>query len=662
MIRFAFKKGLRFMAGTNAWTIVRRLVTGKIQLEDEKGELQSVELSELHRRWRDGQWVIAEDSLGVANNVFYLATPRELASYPEILQDQAKRKQAYLQKIIQAFQAEGKKMVLTPAMLRPKIASVAATLKDPAPPSPGAVQYWFRKYKLTRCVTKLIDGRSHSGRRRDETVFSVFQEALAEVYLTPQKKPGKAVVEAVIAKINSMNVGVEKEKQIRFPGKATIYRWLKGLYQALVKRARDGKAMTERELRAAIDTVNVSKILQRVEIDHTPVNLLVIDKLTKLILGRPWLTLAIDRKSRVILGFYLSFHAPSAYSVLYCLRMVILPKDDILARFPDIRHKWPCHGIPDLIACDNGMDLHADAVEVVCYDIGTEILYCPVGEPQVKGAIERLMRTIAEDLFHHLPGTTFSNPDQRGDYPAEKEAAIDIETLTHLIVKWIVDVYHQTPHRGLKGITPEQAWLAGEAERTLELPAYPQQLDVIVGMSATRTLFHYGIEHDSLRYNSSLLQLIRARNMDTPVLRIKFYEDDVSYVNVFDPLQEEYVRVPAVNTEYAEGLSRHVHRLVQQVVAKRFGNGWLESDRLEVKAEMQAIVDQALRDKKLGRRKKAAAITALDSEQVFAGDDLLDRVQQPRDVTSRPPEDLDDGLDDDLPMFRTTKFEERRAG
>jgi putative transposase len=657
MIRFAFKKGLRFLENHKVWTLIRRVPTGKIQLEDEKGEIQSLEMSEIHTRWLTGEWVVDEESLGATSNVFYLATPRELSSFSEADQQIAKRKQAYLLGITKRFAAEGKKLSMAASALQPMIAAVAAEIDDAKPPSASAVQIWFRKYRVTKCVTKLVDGRSKSGRRRDETISSVFQEVLAEVFLTAQKRPGKAVVDAVYTKISSMNRGVEADKQIQKPARATVYRWLKDLYQALVLKARNGKRMTDLQLRSALKTVKVTKILERVEIDHTPVNVMVIDKLTKLVLGRPWLTLAIDRHSRAIVGFYLSFHAPSAFSVMYCLKCAMLPKEDILAKYPDIRNQWLCRGIMDLFACDNGMDLHADAFESVCCDLGIEILYCPAGEPQTKGAIERLMRTIAESLFHQLPGTTFSNVGQRGDYGSEGEACIDIETLTHLIVKWIADDYHQTPHKGLSGLTPHQAWLAGEAERTIELPAYRQQLDAIVGLSTTRTLFHYGIEHDCLRYNSPLLQLIRARTMDTPQLMIKFYEDDVGYINIFDPEQREYFRVPAVHAEYAEGLSRYVHRLVQQVVNKRFSDAWRHEDRLLVKAEMQSIVEQALLDKKLARRKKAAAVNATDSEQVFSAGNSLTEAEKPRKVIRRP-DDLEPGLLDDLPAFNTTDLRE----
>ena len=33
MVRFTFKKGLRFREGNRVWTLIRRMVTGKLQFE-----------------------------------------------------------------------------------------------------------------------------------------------------------------------------------------------------------------------------------------------------------------------------------------------------------------------------------------------------------------------------------------------------------------------------------------------------------------------------------------------------------------------------------------------------------------------------------------------------------------------------------------------------
>ena len=657
MVRFSFRKGLRFLAHTGgAWCLDRMLPNRKLRLESDDGEHKDLMGAELTEQWRSGQLVIDEESLNERSDVFFTATPKDLKSLAEKDQVPAKRKFDFIREVRKLFKMDGRELVSTKDELDKKIAVAAHELNDPNAPSAETFWRWWSKFRSTQCISKLVDGRSRSGRRRDAMQMSIFEEVCLEAFLTTQKRPGKAVWDGVKTKYSRINNGVPAEQQSKRPSRATIYRWLKDLHHGVVLRAREGKAFADRELRAALGQFKVEHILERFEIDHTPVDVLLICKITKLILGRPWLTLAIDRKSRMIVGFYISFHAPSAFSVLYCLRMAMLPKDHILARFAGIRNPWPARGIPDLLVADNGMELHADAVQVVMYEMGIEQQYCGVADPAMKGAIERLFRTVSADLFHQLPGTVFSNPSQRADYPAEKKAALDLETFVEILVRWIVDIYHVSPHRGLAGQTPLYTWQADEGNRVIELPAFPEQLETIVAVTATRTIFHYGIEFDNLRYNSAQLQSINHRVEENPVVAVRAHEHDVGYVHVMDPETEEFLKVPAVDQAYAAGVNRHVHLLVCAEARKRFGEGWRDEQLLEVKAEIQAIVEAAMRAKKTGVRKDAAKHNALDSESVLAPDlEALGEAMQPVGIAlPKPAVPADVTANDDLPDLVTS--------
>ena len=657
MIRFACKKGLRFIdQNQRGWTIIKRLVTGKIQLEDDSGELKNIDLSELNKLWLDGEFVIDENSLSASKNVFYLATPRDLKTFDERNQKLAKYRQQYLIRLDKL--EEG--FVFTKEKLQPILNDIAKELGNDTPPKVGTVYSWWVKYRATKCITKLIDGRMRSGRKKLSYAYILFEETLSEVYLNIQKEQAKAVVDVMNIKVKNANLGLNNEDKIKMPSQATVYRWVKALHQHLVKHARLGSVEADKEFRAALKSLKVSRILERIEVDHTPLDLVVIDRKTMLPLGRPWLSLAIDRYSRMIVGFYICFHAPSSFSVMQCLKMAILPKDKWLEKYPDINEIWPAHGIPELIATDNGMDLHSLAVEAICLEMGISLLFCPAGEPYFKGAIERMFRTLNSGLIHSLPGSVFSNTDDRGDYPAENVAAIDLETLHHLITKWIVEIYHRTVHRGI-GMAPLTLWNQGASQRIIELPAYPEHLDVLVGVPAKRVLFHYGVENDCLRYNSPQLQHIRSRVGGTPLVSFKFYEDAMDYIHVFDEFHKEYIKVPAVNIEYSAGLTRHMHILIRAYAKKTFGNNYSEDQILQSKVEMREIVSAAVKSKKMGVRKDAAKVTAHHSGNVLGNNQsFLEKSQQPAFPIDASPYFLDSGLDDDLPDFGTSKKQEQR--
>ena len=72
---------------------------------------------------------------------------------------------------------------------------------------------------------------------------------------------------------------------------------------------------------------------------------MVIDTETRLPLGRPWLTTMINVCTKMITGFYLSFHPPGYLSVMRCLLHAVCPKSYLKTDYPQIRHDWPAYGV-----------------------------------------------------------------------------------------------------------------------------------------------------------------------------------------------------------------------------------------------------------------------------------------------------------------------------
>lgn len=70
---------------------------------------------------------------------------------------------------------------------------------------------------------------------------------------------------------------------------------------------------------AVLETFDVSRPLQVVQVDHTKADIFVVDEESRQPIGRPWLTLAMDVCSRMVPGFYLTMAAPSRLSTSLCL-------------------------------------------------------------------------------------------------------------------------------------------------------------------------------------------------------------------------------------------------------------------------------------------------------------------------------------------------------
>lgn len=641
MKRFSFKKGLTFLEGNRRWQLQRRLVTGLLQFESDLGEINNLTDKEVLHLWNTSHWTVDETTLGLNSDAIYLVTPADLASYPLKWQAVAKRKMHYLNAIDPEFNK------YNPSLWKSLIDAASIEISDPRPPCSTSVHSWWKRYRVTKSINALLPQKKNGHSRKEDARYSIFEEVIKTVYLNAQKLPLREVVQKVQQRITLLNM--HRNDPIKKIAKSTIYRWIHNLRGDISDSSRLGAEIARNKYRSVLGGLRVYQVLERVELDHTPLDLIVIDSTTLLPLGRPWLTLALDKFSRIVVGFYISFNPPSSYAVLQCLKQMILTKDDLLKRFPDIKNDWPVFGIPDLLALDNGMDLHSEALKQACLELGIQILFCPAATPEMKGSIERFFRTINQGLIHNLPGTTFSNIGERGDYPSEDQATIDMETLIHLVLKWIVDVYNITPHRGI-GDTPLNKWIDSAKHRIIDLPVYPSQIDVIIGVPARRTVFHYGIELEGLHYNNRQLQEIRKISGENIQVDLKFYEDQIAYIDVFDPYAKEYLRVDAVHEDYALNLHREAHRLSRVQARRKYGEQYSMPELIEARDDIEALIKEALTAKKMASRKSAANYLNHDSNAVLGSKDPIKDIYKPiAKPILKAPAPLADGLDDDLP-------------
>jgi putative transposase len=118
---------------------------------------------------------------------------------------------------------------------------------------------------------------------------------------------------------------------------------------------------------------------------------------------------------------------------------------------------------------DNGSDFHGEALRRGCEEYGIKLEFRPLGRPHFGGHIERLIGTLMQRV-HTLPGTTYSNPQQRGDYHSEKNACLTLKELERWLAMDICTLYHGSVHRSLD-TAPLVAWEhAIETGRPRSLP------------------------------------------------------------------------------------------------------------------------------------------------------------------------------------------------
>ena len=290
------------------------------------------------------------------------------------------------------------------------------------------------------------------GSRLPAEINQLIDETIESLYLTRQRPRLIDLVTEIRRRCRSAG--------LKPPSRKAVTARVHAKPRREVVARRHGQKAARDQYAPAIGLLEATWPLSLVQIDHTLVDVIVVDSVTRVPIQRPWLTLAIDVWSRCVVGFHLSLEAPSATSVALCIAHAVLPKSPWLAE-RKIEADWPIHGLMARLHLDNGKDFHSEALRRGCEQYGIAIDYRPVRTPHYGGHIERLIGTMMGKV-HLLPGTTFSNVAEKGTTEPEKKAAMTIDELERWLVQAIAGLYHRTVHRAL-GIPPLIAWERGLA-------------------------------------------------------------------------------------------------------------------------------------------------------------------------------------------------------
>ncbi|KEQ19401.1 hypothetical protein [Endozoicomonas numazuensis] len=229
------------------------------------------------------------------------------------------------------------------------------TKTDKTKPSPHTVRKWYDVYiKSGKQSYSLLPRIKDKGNRNDkrEDIKDVIDQNIEKIYLTRNRNSIAKVHKAIKTEIKRNKLDVQ------IPSYMTIYKRIKKMEKDFpyeVMRAREGLIAANEAFRGADATYQESRALECVEVDSTKIDLFVLYWNGRPA-GRPWLTVVRDRYTQCILGFYLGFEPPSILSLSKALKNSFLRKDHILEQFPEIKNKYPCFGLPEIIVCDNGKE------------------------------------------------------------------------------------------------------------------------------------------------------------------------------------------------------------------------------------------------------------------------------------------------------------------
>lgn len=501
--------------------------------------------------------------------------------------------------------------------------------------SSSTIYRWLSQLEATgKASSWLRKSRSDIGKSRlSAESEQLIQEVIRKHWQTSQKKNISEVYRELKKDC--------RKQQLKAPSLSTLRTRIDQLDRYESKRRREGHvaALSSRLSEGSIQNVDYPYAV--IQIDHTRVDVELVDSNDRQPIGRPWITVAIDVKSRMTVGWYISFDPPGALSTGLTIVNLVLPKKPQMADM-GVDYEWLCQGFPGVIHVDNAREFRGRMLELACKDYLFDIKFRKRKHPQYGAHIERLQGTLMSRI-HALEGTTFSNPKQRGDYKSSEKAILTLAEFEQWFAHLVLGGYHHEPHEGLDGRAPvdvyREAILGSKDVAGIGMPATPVdeerfRLDFLPPL--LRTIQADGVEIDKINYSQVVLKRWIGRKNPAPVSPDKpnhfvFRRDprNISKIFFYDPELKRYFSIPyARKTRKAMSLWR-LNEIRSRLKVQGMKEAEINEETLfRAMDAMDGIVAQAKRATRTVRKEMERKIKHAASPAASAAVANLERKQE----------------------------------
>jgi transposase InsO family protein len=438
----------------------------------------------------------------------------------------------------------------------------------------------------------LVDERKVNG--RGSTVDGRWEHA-ARLVLARQVTASTPTAGAVLRAIDGLLDEQYGPGVVSRPSTATAYRHLKVLAKgtnAVTGSAKGRRSIADRP-QGAYGRLRATRPGEYIVLDTQDLDVFAMEPVTCRWV-RAQLTVAQDLFTRCIVGLRVTPVSTKAVDVAGVLYQAVVPRP-APAQWP-VEACWPYHGVPqqlvftedgqpaglpvcapETLVVDHGKVFLSAHVISVCTRLGISIQPAQPHKPTDKPTVERFFKTLREGLVQYLPA--YKGPDiySRGER-VEDAAFLFIHELEDVIREWVACVYHRDKHDGLSvpqwpdlTLSPNEMFEIGVATAgLLRLLPTPELAYDFLAVQA-RTIQHYGVEVNGLRYNGPGLD--GYRNSPSPYggtlagkWPIRVNVDDVRFVFFQDPAdlawhRLEWEHAPMLDTPFSAEAARHARRL-----------------------------------------------------------------------------------------------------
>lgn len=455
--------------------------------------------------------------------------------------------------------------------------------------------------------------RTNSFRLGDQ-VEDIIQKSIDEKY-----NGNSASMGGVFSDVNVKCI----ESGLRTPSKSTVRKRIKNRDAREITLKKEGKDAASQKHDGRPGSKKVTRPLAFTQMDHTLVDVILVDDNERRPLGRPWLTVIIDLYSRVILGYYLSLHAPSTVSVSCAITHAALPKHTFMSRLGIGVDAYPFYGVPSEIGMDNAKEFKSKKFQKACSLNGIKPSWRPPEKKHYGGHVERLFGTLMIGNVHLLPGTTYSSVKSRKDYDSDKQSSLTFKEFCAWFARQVA-LYHARTHSALK-MSPAAKWKeyycpdrGGSAHPAIISDPFKFKLDFMP--EEYRPIKTGGIDLNGYKYWSSSI----SHNVGKEKYKVKY--DPFSLKTIWVYIDGDYVPVNFSDSTLADrSLTEHkcMVRYNRLVGASRSGE--LEDHSLiSLAQEADSLVENSKKETRRARKAAAAKKEYLDAQHGERVSDLVE--------------------------------------
>jgi putative transposase len=544
---------------------------------------------------------------------------RNLADLSQKYQDDAERKHTYIDKLREAGISKGQKFLIADQAKR-----IAEEIADPlGVPGTSTISRWWNTLEKSNFeVYAVVSG--HANRERgsplDEDSEEFLQTQIDIQYLIPTRPP---VTTAYLGYKKALEVeNVSRAERGLTPlvkvAERTFYARIDARPKEDVMIARFGREAARKHFKMAKGHLPAEHPLDAVEIDHSPLNLHVIDDLSFLPLGRPWVTVIKDRKTGILLGFYISFQATGLHSIFGAIKHSLTSHDLAYELWPDIEHRWPAHGRGIYYVTDRGGDFLSPRYRLAIRSLGSRWQYCERRTPWHKGSIERFFGTLEQTFFEAMKGRAFSSLVARGDYDPVKDSVVRFSTLIYLLHKWAADYHNVFKHKRGQA-TSLDLWNEGIQGAPPPYPANIDELNIILGERHEGALSQEGVRFKWLTYADDALEELMCQIGKGKNVTYVVSPEDLGHIHVLNPQTNAYFPVPCTRPEYAIGLSLFQHKYLRREAGARLNKDSAVDTLMNTRARIQEVLAGEVDAKATATKVRLARIAGINSNAVLDG-------------------------------------------